>query len=155
LLAPSPEPIYRHPTGFKLLERPLPALSFEMADRLKDWARIIKRDVHALYLASRDPRVPWYAKALALVVAGYALSPIDLIPDFIPVLGYLDDVILVPLGIMLIIRLIPPEIMTEHRALAAAAQDRPVSRTAAIVIAGIWVASIALCGWLGYRYFSG
>src|SRR5690349_24460105 len=105
-----------------------------MADRLKDWARIIKRDIHALYLASRDPRVPWYAKALALVVAGYALSPIDLIPDFIPVVGYLDDVILVPLGVMLVIRLIPPEIMAEHRALAAAAQNRPVSRTAAIVI---------------------
>src|SRR5689334_14125956 len=106
-----------------------------MADRLKDWARIIKRDVHALYLASRDPRVPWYAKALDLVVAGYALSPIDLIPDFIPIVGYLDDVILVPLGVMLVIRLIPSEIMAEHRALAAAAQNRPVSRTAAIVIA--------------------
>lgn len=124
-----------------------------MADRLKDWAHIIKRDVHALYLASRDPRVPWYAKALAVVVAGYALSPIDLIPDFIPVLGYLDDVILVPLGIMLVIRMIPADIMAEHRELAAAAQERPVSRTAAIVIACIWVASIALCAWLAYRYF--
>ena len=124
-----------------------------MVGRLKDWARIVKRDVHALYLASRDPRVPWYAKGVAVVVAGYALSPIDLIPDFIPVIGYLDDVILVPLGIVLVIRLIPPEIMAEHRALAAAAQDRPVSRTAAFAIGAIWVASIALCGWLGYRYF--
>jgi uncharacterized membrane protein YkvA (DUF1232 family) len=88
--------------------------------RLKDWSRVIKRDVHALYLASRDPRVPWYAKALVIVVTGYALSPIDLIPDFVPVLGYLDDVILVPLGILLVIRLIPPEIMAEHRDLAAA-----------------------------------
>ena len=69
-----------------------------MADRLRDWARVIKRDVHALYLASRDPRVPWCAKAMAVVVAGYALSPIDLIPDFIPGLGCLDDVILVPLA---------------------------------------------------------
>src|SRR5216683_126746 len=124
-----------------------------MADRLKNWARVIKRDVHALYLAGRDPRVPWYAKVLAVAVAGYALSPIDLIPDFIPVLGYLDDVIIVPLGILLVIRLIPPEIMAEHRALAAAAQERPVSRTAAGIIASIWVASAALTGWLAYRYF--
>src|SRR6476661_5399936 len=105
-----------------------------MASRLKEWARVIKRDVHALYLASRDPRVPWYAKALAVAVAGYALSPIDLIPDFIPVVGYLDDVIIVPLGIMLVVRLIPPDIMAEHRELAAVAQDRPISRTAALVI---------------------
>ena len=125
-----------------------------MADRLKDWARVIKRDVHALYLASRDPRVPWYAKALAIVIAGYALSPIDLIPDFVPVLGYLDDVILLPLGIVLVIRLIPPEIMAEHRDLATAAQERRVSRTAPTVIACIWAASIALCAWLAYRYLA-
>jgi uncharacterized membrane protein YkvA (DUF1232 family) len=125
-----------------------------MRDRLKDWARVIKRDVHALYLASRDPRVPWYAKALAIVVAGYALSPIDLIPDFVPVLGYLDDVILLPIGILLVIRLIPPEIMAEHRELAAAAQERPISRTAAAVIACIWVISVALCGWLTYHFFA-
>jgi uncharacterized membrane protein YkvA (DUF1232 family) len=125
-----------------------------MADRLKDWARIIKRDLLALYLASRDPRVPWYAKAMAVLVAGYALSPIDLIPDFIPVLGYLDDVILVPLGVLLAIRLIPPAIMAEHRDLAAAAQERPVSRVAAAVIACICIASVALCGWLVYRHFA-
>jgi uncharacterized membrane protein YkvA (DUF1232 family) len=125
-----------------------------MIQRAKRWAKTVKRDVHALYLASRDPRVPWYAKGLAVVVAGYALSPIDLIPDFIPVVGYLDDVILVPLGIMLVIRLIPPEIMAEHRALAAAAQDRPVSRTAAVVIGCIWAASAILCAWLAYRYFA-
>lgn len=128
-------------------------LKTPVADRLKNWARIIKRDVQALYFASRDPRVPWYAKALALVVVGYALSPIDLIPDFIPVLGYLDDVILLPLGILLVIRLIPPEIMAEHRNLAAAAQERPVSRRAAVVIACIWAACIGLAGWLAYRYF--
>jgi uncharacterized membrane protein YkvA (DUF1232 family) len=125
-----------------------------MANRLKDWARIIKRDVHALYLASRDPRVPWYAKALAVVIAGYALSPIDLIPDFIPILGYLDDAIIVPLAILLVVRLIPPEIMAEHRDLAAAAQERPVSAIAGVVIACIWAASIAFAGWLAYRYFA-
>lgn len=124
-----------------------------MANRLKEWARVIKRDVHALYLASRDPRVPWYAKAMAVVVAGYALSPIDLIPDFIPVLGYVDDVILVPLGILLIVRLIPPEIMAEHRELAAAAQERLVSRTAAVVFVCVWIASGALCGWFVHQYF--
>jgi uncharacterized membrane protein YkvA (DUF1232 family) len=122
-----------------------------MIERAKQWARVVKRDVHALYLAGRDPRVPWYAKALALCVAGYALSPIDLIPDFVPVLGYLDDVILVPLGVLLVVKLIPREIMAEHRALAAAVQDRPVSRTAAIVIAILWLVCMALAGWLCYR----
>ena len=124
-----------------------------MRGRLRHWARTIKRDVHALYLASRDPRVPWYAKAMAVVVAGYALSPVDLIPDFIPVLGYLDDVIIVPLGILLVVRLIPPEIMAEHRELAASAQDRPVTRTAAVVIVLIWALSTALIGWLAYVCF--
>lgn len=118
----------------------------------KSWAAVLKRDVHALYLAARDPRVPWYAKAMALVVAGYALSPIDLIPDFIPVLGYLDDLILVPLGIMLVIRLIPPELLAEHRALAAAAQQRPVSRSAAGMIVCAWLATIGFGAWLAWGW---
>ena len=126
-----------------------------MVHRLKNWARIVKRDVHALYLASRDPRVPWYAKALAVVIVGYALSPIDLIPDFVPVLGYLDDVILLPLGILLVIRLIPPAILDEHRRRAVAAQDCPVSHAAAFVVAAIWIASGALALWLGYRFVAG
>ena len=106
-----------------------------MAGTLKDWAHTIKRDVHAIYLAARDPRVPWYVKALALCVAGYALSPVDLIPDFIPVLGYLDDVVIVPLGILAVVKLVPSSIMAEHRAAAALAAERPLSRTAAVVIA--------------------
>ena len=122
-------------------------------DGLNSWARVIKRDVHALYLASRDPRVPWYAKALAIVVAGYAVSPIDLIPDFVPVLGYLDDVILVPLGVLLVIRLIPPDVMAEHRDLAAAAPQQPVNRTAAMVVICFWGVSITSCGWFVYRFF--
>jgi uncharacterized membrane protein YkvA (DUF1232 family) len=121
--------------------------------RAKDWARAVKRDVHAIYLASRDPRVPWYAKTLAVFVAGYALSPIDLIPDFVPVLGYLDDVIIIPLGILAVVKLIPPDIMAEHRNLAAAVQDRPVSRAAAVVITCIWIGSILLAGWVAYRHF--
>ncbi len=124
----------------------------QFAGRLKDWARAVNRDVYALYLAGRDPRVPWYAKVLAVVVAGYALSPIDLIPDFIPVIGYLDDLILVPLGILLVIKLIPPEIMAEHRQAAVAATERPKGRVAAILIFAIWAAIIVLAGWLALGY---
>jgi uncharacterized membrane protein YkvA (DUF1232 family) len=123
-----------------------------MFENWKRWARTIKRDAHALYLASRDPRVPWYAKALAIAVAAYAASPIDLIPDFIPVIGYLDDLIIVPLGIALVIKLIPPEIMAEHRALASAAQDRPVSNAAAAIIVAVWILAISLTAWISYRY---
>jgi uncharacterized membrane protein YkvA (DUF1232 family) len=109
--------------------------------------------VHAIYLAARDPRTPWYAKALALCVAGYALSPIDLIPDFVPVLGYLDEMVILPLGILAVVRLIPPEIMAEKRAAAALSAERPISRTAGIAIVLVWAASIALAGWVGYRYY--
>ena len=124
-----------------------------MGERARHWARLVKRDIHAIYRAARDPRVPWYAKALAICVACYALSPIDLIPDFVPILGYVDDVIIVPLGILIVVKLIPPEIMAEHRALAATAPDRPVSHTAAIVIVIVWAACIVLAGWLWYRFF--
>lgn len=122
-----------------------------MDGRLKNWARTIRRDVHAVYLAARDPRTPWYAKALALCVAGYALSPIDLIPDFIPVLGYVDDAIIVPLGLLIVLALIPPEVMAEHRAAAARAAEKPVSRAAAVTIACIWIAAAALAAWFAYR----
>ena len=129
-------------------------ISVPWVDRLKRSARVIRRDVHALYLAGRDPRVPWYAKVLAAVVAGYALSPIDLIPDFVPVVGYLDDLILVPVGMLVVIRLIPAEIMAEHRATAAAAQERPISRLAAAAIICVWIAALVLSGWLLHRYFA-
>ena len=125
-----------------------------MTGKLKAWARTIKRDAHAVYLAARDPRVPWYAKALAFCVAGYALSPLDLIPDFIPILGYLDDVVIVPLGILAVVKLIPPHIMAEHRAAASLAAEKPVSRPAVFVIALIWATSIVLTVWLSYRYFA-
>src|SRR5215471_797477 len=110
-----------------------------VAEKWKQWARTIKRDAHALYLAARDPRVPWYAKALAIAVAAYALSPIDLIPDFVPVLGLLDDLIIVPAGIALVVKMIPPEIMAEHRDLAEAAMEKPTSRIGAAVVVGIWL----------------
>jgi uncharacterized membrane protein YkvA (DUF1232 family) len=123
-----------------------------MSEKWRQWASIIKRDAHALYLAARDPRAPWYAKALAIAVAAYALSPIDLIPDFVPVLGYVDDLIIVPAGIALVIRLIPPEIMAQHRAMAIAVQDRPVSRAAGVTIVTIWIVAIGLTLWIATRY---
>src|SRR6478609_1260300 len=123
-----------------------------MLDRLKQWARSVKRDAVAVWIAARDPRVPWYAKVVAAAVAAYALSPIDLIPDFIPVIGYLDDLLIVPLGIALVVRLIPPEVMAKHRALAMASQERPVSFAGATVIVLIWIAAIGLTGWLAFRY---
>jgi uncharacterized membrane protein YkvA (DUF1232 family) len=117
----------------------------------KQWAKTIKRDARALYSAARDPRVPWYAKVLAIAVAAYAASPIDLIPDFIPVLGYLDDLIVVPLGVVFVIKLIPPDVMAEHRALAET-QQHPVSLIAAAVIVVIWITAAAFIGWLLYRW---
>jgi uncharacterized membrane protein YkvA (DUF1232 family) len=113
---------------------------------LKARARQLQTETYALYLAYRDPRVPWYARALAVCVVGYALSPIDLIPDFIPVLGYLDDLVLIPLGIALALRLIPPAVMVECRARARSelADGKPVSRAAAAVIVAIWLGLAAL-----------
>jgi uncharacterized membrane protein YkvA (DUF1232 family) len=123
-----------------------------MLGRWKQWARVIKRDAHALSLAARDPRVPWHAKALAIGVAAYALSPIDLIPDFIPVLGYLDDLLIVPAGIALAVRLIPPDVLAEHRERATAAAKRPVSRSAAALIVAVWMLAIGLTALWALRY---
>ncbi len=114
-------------------------------DRWKRRARRLKSEVYALALASRDPRVPWHVRLLAAAVVGYAFSPIDLIPDAIPVLGYLDDLVLVPLGVLLVIRLMPPEVLAEHRAAArAAAGPRPRSVVAAAVIVALWLALAVL-----------
>ena len=110
-------------------------------DTWKRRARQLKAETYALYLAYRDPRTPWYARILAAVVVGYAFSPIDLIPDFIPVLGYLDDLVLVPFGIWLVLKMIPAEVMAESRSRAqeTLANGKPVSRTAAVVIVAIWL----------------
>lgn len=115
---------------------------------LRRWAKGIKRDIVALWLAARDCRTPWYAMLIALLVAGYAVSPIDLIPDFIPVLGYLDDVILVPLGIMLAVRLIPKPLMDELRQKAQQRIDNPRGRFAMAVIILLWIGALV---WLA-RY---
>jgi uncharacterized membrane protein YkvA (DUF1232 family) len=121
--------------------------------RVKTWAHALRRDAHAILLASRDPRVPWAVKLLALAVAGYALSPIDLVPDFIPVLGYLDDLIIVPLGIWLVIQLIPEDVMREYRTMASAAAQRPVSKAAAIIIVALWISGAALLGWVAFAHW--
>lgn len=126
-----------------------------MLQRLKGWARPIKRDVVAIWLAARDPRVPWYAKALAAAVAAYALSPIDLIPDFIPVLGYIDDLVILPLGILLVIRLIPAGLMTELRAEAERRIERPTSRSAAAAIVAIWLIAAGLVLWWSWPHLAG
>ncbi|MDF1525700.1 MAG: YkvA family protein [bacterium] len=120
-----------------------------MLDRLKKWARDVKRDVLALYLAARDPRVPWYAKALAALVAAYALSPVDVIPDFIPVLGYLDDLIILPLGIATVVRLIPGEVMADLRLQAEERiLTRPRSWFGALVVVLLWVIAAGFLVWL-------
>ena len=124
-----------------------------MLSRIKSWASGLKRDAHAIYLASRDPRVPWYAKTLAIAIAGYALSPIDLIPDFIPVIGYLDELFLLPLGIWLVVSLIPHDVMAECRAKADAAGQRPTSRAGMIAIILLWIAGASILPWIGYAWW--
>ena len=122
-----------------------------MLERVKQWARAIKRDVIALWIAARDPRVPWYAKALAAAIAAYALSPVDLIPDFIPVLGYLDELVILPVGILLVAKLIPAPLMAEFRERAVMIAQKPRSTTAAVIIVTIWIAVAALAGWWLWR----
>ncbi|QLH37787.1 MAG: DUF1232 domain-containing protein [Defluviicoccus sp.] len=116
--------------------------------QLRQWARATKRDIVALYLAARDPRVPWYAKVVAACVVAYALSPIDLIPDFVPVLGYLDDLVIVPLGILLALTLVPADLMADLRAQAERRLDElPVSRVGAAATVAIWLAAAAAVSW--------
>ena len=114
---------------------------------IKSWkikSKKLKSEVYALYLASRHPRTPWHAKVLAALIIGYALSPIDLIPDFIPVVGYLDDLILIPLGIALLIKIIPKDILEECRAEAELSKRKQKNWVAAIIIVLIWLLAIYL-----------
>ncbi len=130
-----------------------------MSDGLHRWRRTwtarlraLKRESLVVYYAARDPRLPWHVRLLALAVAAYALSPIDLIPDFIPVLGYLDDLVLVPLGVALVVKLTPGDVLADARERAAHAAQRPVSRVAAVVIVLVWIAAIVLA-WRGWRHW--
>ena len=111
-----------------------------MLNRLKESSRNLRAELFALYLAYRDPRVPWYAKAFAALVVGYAFSPIDLIPDFIPLLGYLDDLIILPLGVLLALRMIPGEVMEEarERSQRMIGEGKPVNWRSAVVVILIW-----------------
>lgn len=124
-------------------------MTVEAFERAKRWARRIKQDIAALWIAGRDPRTPLAAKIVTLAVVAYALSPIDLIPDFIPVLGYLDDLLIVPLGVMLAIRLIPVGLMAEFRASAENLGRRPRSKAGLFAILSIWaIAAAGLIWWL-------
>lgn len=126
-------------------------------ERLKGWARSLKTELYALYLAYRDPRVPWYARILAACVVGYAFSPIDLIPDPIPILGYLDDLIIIPVGIWLTVKLIPRDVLLECRGRAKheMQQGKPTNWVAAGVIVFIWILLAVLVGMFLVRLFGG
>ncbi len=129
----------------------MPDSSASLLSRAKAWARRLKRDGLTLWFALKTPGTPWYAKALGAFVVGYALSPIDLIPDFIPVLGFLDDVILLPVLIWLTIRLVPKAVLDDCRMKAdawlAAGNDKPRSRTATVVIIVIWATALLAILW--------
>ena len=124
-----------------------------LRQRLKASAANLKADTYALYLASKDPRVPWYAKLLVGLIVAYALSPVDLIPDFIPVLGYVDDLLIVPAGVALAVKLIPNGVMEEHRAAARRrlADGHPVSRLGLIIVVTVWVAVAVWLALVGRR----
>lgn len=122
-----------------LVHRAWQTARMTLLNTAKEWARRVKRDVIALWMAARDPRTTLAAKIVAACVAAYALSPIDLIPDFVPVLGYLDDLLIVPLGIMLAVRLVPPELMSAFRIAAAQRDDRPTSIAGLTFVVVVWV----------------
>ena len=118
-----------------------------LSERIGDLGRRLAVEAHAAWLAARDPRVPWFARVLAVAVAAYALSPIDLIPDFIPVLGWIDDLIIVPLGLLAVRRLIAAPLWAELHAAAEAASERPSSRAGMIFILLLWAALLTIVYW--------
>lgn len=125
---------------------------------LESWRRRVRKlktESHALYLACRDPRVPWYAKALAALVVGYVFSPIDPIPDFVPVVGFLDEMVVVPIGVAMVVKMVPPEVMAECRKRAAKMEDKPTNRVAAVVVVAVWLSFAALAALIAYRIFLG
>jgi uncharacterized membrane protein YkvA (DUF1232 family) len=121
----------------------------------KRWARRLSAQTYALYLAYRHPKTPWYAKALTALIVGYVFSPIDPIPDFIPVVGLLDEMVVVPIGVLLAAKMIPPDVLEECREKAreVAEGEKPVSRVAAVVIVAVWVLCVALAVYLALRVF--
>lgn len=125
-----------------------------MFNRLKEWAGHLERETYALYFAYRDPRTPWYAKLLVGFVVAHTLSPIDLIPDFIPVLGYLDDLIITPLGLALSLRLIPSDVMVEAREKAESdiTDVNKIKRVGFLIVISIWLIGLLLLLLILYRY---
>jgi uncharacterized membrane protein YkvA (DUF1232 family) len=123
-------------------------------NRWKEWAKQLKLEIYALYIAYKDRRTPWYAKIFAALVVGYAFSPIDLIPDPIPILGYLDDLVLIPLGAYVAVKMIPLQVMTESRQKASElmAQGKPVNKVAAAIIVLIWIGLAVVAGVIVYRW---
>lgn len=124
-----------------------------MLKQLKVRARELKREAYAIYLAARDPRTPWYVKALIFFVVAHTFSPIDLIPDFIPILGYLDDLIITPGGIWLAVHLIPAEVMAEARAAAVTWEvDKSAGKVGAIIIILLWISVVMVAIYLILRF---
>jgi uncharacterized membrane protein YkvA (DUF1232 family) len=121
----------------------------------KRWARKLKTETYALYLAYRDPRTPWYAKVFAALIVGYVFSPIDPIPDFIPVVGLLDEMVVVPIGVWIAAKMVPREVFEEcqEKARAVAQGEKPVSRVAAVVVIAVWLLCVALAVFLAARVF--
>jgi uncharacterized membrane protein YkvA (DUF1232 family) len=119
------------------------------------WARRLSAQTYALYLAYRHPKTPWYAKVFAALIVGYVFSPIDPIPDFIPVVGLLDEMVVVPIGVLLAAKMIPPAVLEECREKAreVAESEKPVSRVAAVVIVAVWVLCVAMAVYLALRVF--
>jgi len=126
-----------------------------LIERLKAWVKKLHNETYALYFAARDPRVPWYAKALAAFVVAHTFSPIDLIPDFIPVLGFLDDLIITPVGLWLAIRMIPPEVMQDARRQAAEQllNGKIISKAGLVMVIAIWLLLAGAAIWLLSRWF--
>ena len=130
-------------------------MSDTFLEHLKERARAWKNEAFAVYLAAKDPRTPWYAKALIFFVVAHTFSPIDLIPDFIPVLGYLDDLIITPGGLWLAVRMIPPEVLAEARATAASQDlDRSVGKIGAAIIILLWIVGLSAAAYLILRSFN-
>jgi membrane protein DedA with SNARE-associated domain/uncharacterized membrane protein YkvA (DUF1232 family) len=126
-----------------------------LGNRVRGWADDLRRDVYTVYFAARDPRTPWYVNALAFLVVAYAVSPVDLVPDFIPVVGHLDDVILVPLGIMLVLRLVPDEILAQHRRSAAEMDRKPRDWRIGALFVVIWLVALAFLVRWALEYLAG
>ncbi|MCX7838515.1 MAG: YkvA family protein [Anaerolineae bacterium] len=120
-----------------------------MIAELEKRARALKRDAYALYIAARDPRVPWYAKVFLGLVLAHTFSPIDLIPDFVPILGYLDDLVITPLGIVIALKMIPPEVISEARQQSEELlrQGKPISRVGALLVIAVWLIIITAIVW--------